>query len=192
MFYYKDIIDEVMRQNEALKNQVDTMMEINQTQERKDEEMKRQVAEAEQKTEQLHDEIRVQKEAYEKKIQEIIGKRFEEKLDITEFYTKQIDMLETELKTQKQIRKMVEKHNENLKAEIETLAKVVRTSRNHFKELEKVDFENLQNQLKKYESKIEKLKISESQVEELRAAKAKGRMVASQTRQDREMFNISA
>ena len=181
-----------MRQNEALKNQVDTMIGINQTQERKDEEMKRQVAEAEQKTEQLHDEIRVQKEAYEKKIQEIIGKRFEEKLDITEFYTKQIDMLETELKTQKQIRKMVEKHNENLKAEIETLAKVVRTSRNHFKELEKVDFENLQNQLKKYESKIEKLKISESHAEELRAAKAKGRMVASQTRQDREMFNISA
>ena len=90
-----------MRQNEALKNQVDTMIGINQTQERKDEEMKRQVAEAEQKTEQLHDEIRVQKEAYEKKIQEIIGKRFEEKLDITEFYTKQIDMLETELKTQK-------------------------------------------------------------------------------------------
>ena len=87
---------------------------------------------------------------------------------------------------------MVEKHNESLKAEIETLAKVVRTSRNHFKELEKVDFENLQNQLKKYESKIEKLKISESHAEELRAAKAKGRMVASQTRQDREMFNISA
>jgi len=52
-------------------------------------------------------------------------------------------MLETELKTSNTIREILEKNNHKLKKEIETLAKIIKTSRNHFKELEKCDLEAL-------------------------------------------------
>lgn len=68
----------------------------------------------------------------------------EEKMDLTRFYTKQIDYMEAELKTSHNIREILNKNNDRLKSEIESLAKIVRTSRHHFKELEVCDFDNLQ------------------------------------------------
>ena len=84
-------------------------------------------------------------------------------------------MIETELKTSNTIREMLTKNNKKLKGEIGTLAKVIKTSRNHFKELEKCDLDALTQQINKYESKIAELKISESKQHELRASKAKKR-----------------
>lgn len=132
------------------------------------------------KREWLKTEINLQKEEYEKKIAEIIGKRFEEKLDLTQFYTKKIELLEAELKTSCQIRDILEKNTTKLKGEIETLAKIIRTSRNHFKELETSNFDALDAQVKRYESKIAELKLSESKVEELMATKAKKKAVDTQ------------
>ena len=75
-------------------------------------------------------------------------------MDITDFYTKQIDYIQAELKTSNMIRDVQTKNIDKLKKEIETLAKIVKTSRNHFKELEKCDLEALGKQVDKYESKI--------------------------------------
>lgn len=133
-----------------------------------------------------------QKEFYESKLNELIGSRHEEKLEITDFYTKQIDFLSAELNTSKKIREILQKNNDKLKQEIQTLAKIVRTSRNHFKELEKCDLEALNAQLKKYESKIAKLQASESEVETIRASKAKGRLIESQKKANRDQYNDMA
>ena len=64
-------------------------------------------------------------------------------MDLTKFYTKQLDFMQTELKTSHEIRDIFRKNNDRLKNEVETLAKIVRTSRNHFKELEVCDFDGL-------------------------------------------------
>ena len=107
-------------------------------------------------------------------------------MDITDFYTKQIEFLQAELKTSNNIRDILTRNNEKLKKEIETLAKVVRTSRNHFKELEKCDLDALNAQLNKYESKIAELQMSESEVETIRASKAKNRLIESQKKASRD------
>ena len=59
-----------------------------------------------------------QKDLYEAKLAELIGNRHEEKMDITDFYTKQIDYLKAELGTSKQIREILQVNNEKLKQEI--------------------------------------------------------------------------
>ena len=133
--------------------------------------------------------MEIQKEAYEKKIADIVGSRHEEKMDITDFYTKQIDFLQTELKTSKQIREILDGNNAKLKTEIETLAKIVKTSRNHFKELEKCDLDALNAQMEKNEAKIAKLQMSESEVETIRATKAKNRLIESQKKAERDDYN---
>ena len=79
-----------------------------------------------------------------------------------------------------------------LKTEIETLAKIIRTSRNHFKNLEQCNFESLDQQIKKYESQIAKLMVSESEVESLRAKKAKKLQNEKQQRADRKEYNKKA
>ena len=114
-----------------------------------------------------------QKKEFKVKIQEIIGNRHEEKMDLTKYYNDQIRLLESEIKTSHSIRDILTNNNKMLKTEIETLAKVIKTSRNHFKNLEQCNFESLNEQLKKYEGQIAKLMISESEVESLRAKKAK-------------------
>ena len=113
-------------------------------------------------------------------------------MDITDFYTKQIEFLQAELKTSNNIRDILTRNNEKLKKEIETLAKVVRTSRNHFKELEKCDLDALNAQLNKYESKIAELQMSESEVETIRASKAKNRLIESQKKASRDQYNSVA
>ena len=110
-------------------------------------------------------------------------------MDITEHYTKQIDFLTAELTTSKKIREMMQINNDKLKKEIETLAKIVKTSRNHFKELEKCDLEALSAQVEKYESKIAMLQVSESEVETLRAGKAKNRINETQQKAQRDDYN---
>ena len=68
---------------------------------------------------------------------------------------------------------MLEKSNTSLKSEIQVLAKVIKSSRLHFKELETCDFEALNKQMAKYESQIAALKVSESTIEEIKAGRAR-------------------
>ena len=114
-----------------------------------------------------------QKAEFKDKIQEIIGNRHEEKMDLTKYYNDQIRLLHSEIKTSHSIRDILTNNNKMLKSEIETLAKIIKTSRNHFKNLEQCNFESLNEQLKKYEGEIARLMVSESEVESLRAKKAK-------------------
>ena len=100
--------------------------------------------------------------------------------------------MQTELKTSHEIRDIFRKNNDRLKNEVETLAKIVRTSRNHFKELEVCDFDGLTAQLQKYEKKIKELQLSESQIESMRAAKAKQRIVQGQKKAERDIYNKMA
>lgn len=83
------------------------------------------------------------RQEYEKKMKELLGTRMEEKMELTAYYTKQIDFLQAELNTSHKIREILTKNNTRLKGEIDTLAKIIRTSRNHFKELEVCDFDGL-------------------------------------------------
>ena len=95
------------------------------------------------KRELLIKQMETQKEEFKAKIHEIIGNRHEEKMDLTKYYNDQIRLLESEIKTSHSIRDILTNNNKMLKSEIETLAKVIKTSRNHFKNLETCNLESL-------------------------------------------------
>lgn len=97
--YYKDLVEEALRHNEQLKFEVQALLDVNKKYMFNEEQVKEAIADERRKRSQLKTEMDLQKEEYEKKIAEIIGQRFEEKLDMTHFYTKKIELLETELKT---------------------------------------------------------------------------------------------
>lgn len=86
----------------------------------------------------------------------------EAQVDLTAFYHQKIDYLEAELHTSNKIRDMLEISSNKLKSEISTLAKVVKSSRLHFRELENCDFKSLNAQISQYEDKVAALKVSES------------------------------
>lgn len=119
------------------------MLEINKQFEKNELELKRKMQKQKEKQNQTMQSMDHQKAEYEKKMTEILGSRHEEKLDLTNYYNNQIEYLQAELKTSHTIRGILDKNNNKLKSEIETLAKIVKTSRNHFKELELTDFEGL-------------------------------------------------
>lgn len=110
--FYKGLLIEVLESNEKLKSEVETMIEINKKYEFNEDKVKEAMEAERKKRETLIEQMQTQKELYEQKITEIIGSRHEEKLDITEFYTKQIEFLNTEIKTSKQIREILIKNNE--------------------------------------------------------------------------------
>ena len=113
-------------------------------------------------------------------------------MDLTKYYNDQIRLLHSEIKTSHSIRDILTNNNKMLKSEIETLAKIIKTSRNHFKNLETCNLDSLNQQLKKYEGQIAKLMISESEVESLRAKKAKKLQNEKQQRADRKEYNKRA
>ena len=104
------------------------------------------------KTARLRSELQSQKESYENKIKSMLAEKKESNLDLTKFYHQKIDYLQTELTLAQKIRGILESNVEKLKGEITTLARIVRTGRQHFKELEKTDFDSLNQQVAKYES----------------------------------------
>lgn len=160
--YYKDLVHELLTSNESLRLEVASMININKKYEFNEEEVRQAIASEQAKREVLEDDMAQQKVRYEARIEEILNKRMESQLDLTEFYNKKIEFLQTELKTSAAIREIQDKNNTKLKSEIATLAKIVKTSRHHYKELEKCDLEALNKQLEKYETQVAALKVSES------------------------------
>ena len=102
----------------------------------------------------------------------MLDSKLETQHDLTQYYHNKIDFLETELTTSTKIREMLDKSNAKLKSEIETLAKIVKTGRLHFKELENCDFDALNKQVSKYESQVAALKVSESTIQQIKATRA--------------------
>ena len=74
---------------------------------------------------------------------EILKEKKMANIDITSFYNKKIEFLKEEINLSNKIRGVLEQNIEKLKGEIVTLTKIVRTGRNHFKELETCDYESL-------------------------------------------------
>ena len=83
-------------------------------------------------------------------------------MDLTEFYTKKIDIMEAEIKTNQHVITVLQERVADQCSQIDVLTKVVRTSRNHFKEVEKADFETLKQQVKEYEEKVSNFQLDES------------------------------
>ena len=190
--YYKSLVQELLDSNACLRAEVDTMRQINDKYEMNDEQVKQMILIEQNKRERLQQELREQKETYESKIQNILDQRVESQLGLTVFYNKKIDFLETELATSIAVRQIQEKNIGKLKGEIETLAKIVKTSRRHFKELEKADFDALQHQLEKYEAQVAELKTSESAVKEFLAEKAMKRLTTGQKKTERKEMSAEA
>ena len=73
------------------------MIDINRKYEFNEDEVKRTIAEETEKRNRLEHELQTQKEAYEKKIKSILDQRVESQMDLTAFYMRKIEYLETEL-----------------------------------------------------------------------------------------------
>lgn len=125
-------------------------------------------------------------------MKEMVDQRLESQLDLTTFYNQKIEFLQQELTTSENIREKLSQQNVKMKDEIKTLAKVIKTSRLHFKELETCDYEELNRQVAKYESQLAALKVSDSQIQEIKASKAKRRLNERQRKIDRDEINAEA
>jgi len=68
---------------------------------------------------------------------------------------------------------MLVSKNVKMMEEIKTLSKVIHSTRQHFKEIEKADFAALQQQIADYESKVAELDVDETQILEFRTKRAK-------------------
>ena len=132
-----------MTENQNLQQQIDTMILLNSNFEGKEQVFKEKIRKVKAKREQVEKSMVFLREEYEAKMQQMIGADQEKVLDLTNYYSKQIDYLVAEVETSHKIRDILRLNNDKLKSEIETLAKVVKTSRNHFQRIELCDFDNL-------------------------------------------------
>lgn len=181
-----------MTANSALSDQVDHLLQLNREYQVDQVAHQAVIDQAEAKTRRAEFETGRTKRMYEDALATMTRETYEEKLDTARLFQEQMTLLHAELELSMEIRKALTRKNCGLMDEVGVLQEIVQSKREHYKDIERVDFENLRAQLQAYRDEVEALGVSTEQIKEFSVARAKYASSNHEFERSRKLANAAA